>query len=124
MSTGQSQGGWPDLRGLHRALDDQDKAFASGDLVALPRIAERVSGLCDRIEERTQTAGQTEQEQARLLRDRAERSLRSIDAILAGHRDAQALLDSVRNPKPDATYDAEGRRLRLDPASGQLERRA
>jgi len=113
----------PDLRGLSRTLDAQDRALANGDLGALPGIAERIAALCDRIESRSGDARATELAVASDLRLRAGRTLRDLSATLAGLRDASALLDSARSPRDDATYGADGQRCPLARPTSRLERR-
>jgi hypothetical protein len=114
----------PDLRGLKRALDAQDYALATGDLLDLPRIGARISALCDRIERHAATPGPSERALASQLRKRAAGSLRGLEAGLAGLRDAQALLQAARTRRPDTTYGADGQRQTIAPAASLLERRA
>jgi hypothetical protein len=113
----------PDLRGLSRTLDAQDRALRRGDLAGLPDLVARLSGLCDRLDRHEAPPSPAEATLAQELRGRAQRSLHNIAAVLAGLRDAQALIDSARTARPDATYGPRGQRLSLAEAPGRLERR-
>jgi hypothetical protein len=113
----------PDLRGLARTLDAQDRALGRGDLAVLPDLVTRISGLCDRLDRHDTPPTSAEAILAGELRQRADRGLRSIAAVLAGLRDAQALLEVARNARTDATYGPRGQRLTMADQAGRLERR-
>jgi hypothetical protein len=113
----------PDLRGLARTLDAQDRALARGNLAGLPDIVTRISGLCDRLERHATPPTPAEVTLAGQLRQRADRGLRSIAAVLAGLRDAQALLEAARGTRTDATYGPRGQRQSMADEVGRLARR-
>jgi len=115
-----------EMKGLLRLLGAQDDALRRGDLSALGPLAARLAAQCDRIEA-GRTDGAIDPAERRLAEDlhrQARRSLHQVGAVLAGWRDALALIEAARRPRADQVYGPGGERSLLSPPAGRLERRS
>lgn len=115
-----------ELKGLLRLLGAQDDALRRGDLTALGPLAARLAAHCDRIEAGRAGAATdpAERQLAQDLNRQARSSLRHVGAVLAGWRDALALIEAARRPRTDQVYGPGGERSLLSPPAGRLERRS
>ena len=109
-----------DARRLLTLLDHERAALQRADLPRLERLMPRKTALLARIE----AAGVTESPLLTRVRDAASHNARLFEALIAGLRDARALIGSVRDGVRGKTYGRNGARALLDPPQGSLQRRA
>lgn len=111
-----------DLRMLRRILADEQAALRDGTLGRLPQLSARKVALIERLSDMSRSTGDSRllAEVARL----AQRNGELIQAALSGVRDAQALLDRMRQPQVLETYARDGSRQAMGTSAATMERRA
>ncbi len=97
-----------ELHALRRALAEQRKALRAGAFAELSEISKRIGLLCDRLEQ--EPSGHSSVERALLSTVKAEAVdfLRELGAMLAGAKEAEALLLAHIRARETRTYDRAG----------------
>lgn len=120
---------------LSRLMEEERRALLASDTPAFDRIARRKDAALAQLTAALDDAPALVAGQAgakgvnaltgavQILRGNAARSRDLLAATLAGMRDAQALLATLREMRLD-TYTADGGRERHGTPTGKLERRA
>lgn len=113
-----------DLRRMLTLLRQEEGALRRVDLERLDRLAPRKAALLARLEGVDAVSGREAAALAAEMRAAATRNARLFEAVIAGMRDARALIERARNPQPGRTYARNGQRSALDAPSSTMERRA
>lgn len=110
----------PDLRRMHRLLEQERQALVRADLAGLERIQPHKRALLERIE----GAALTDSAGLGAVQLAARRNARLYEALMLGLRQARALLNGLRVAQADQTYGRDGARAPMDTARATLLRKA
>jgi len=105
-------------------LHQEEIALRRNDLARLEKCAQRKEAVLVRLERSSAVQDADTVALAGQMRAAALRNARVFEAVLAGLRDARALIERARNPPPASTYARNGRRETLGAPSATMERRA
>ena len=109
-----------DTRRLLTLLEQEHQALQRADLARLERLMPRKSALLARIE----AAETADSPLIARLREAAMQNARLFEALIAGMREARALIGTLREGLRGRTYGRDGARAMLDPPPGTVQRRA
>lgn len=113
-----------DLRRMHALLRRERVALLAADQARLSRLAPRKAALLERLESAAPVEDPIAADLAQLVRDQARRNGALYLALIAGLKDARALIDRAREPRTGRTYARDGARRALDEPGGTVEKRA
>ncbi|MCB1397779.1 MAG: hypothetical protein KDJ98_17805 [Rhodobacteraceae bacterium] len=113
-----------DLRRMQALLRQEESALRRCDWTRLERCARRKEAVLARLEQSPAVQDTGTAALAGQMRAAALRNARVFEAVLAGLRDARALIERARNPQPASTYARNGSRKTLGAPNATMERRA